>query len=94
MTELETFAVELSHEAARTALPFFRGEFARAVDPDPKHAHVVFETEAGGRVTYYDPRRFGFMGLIETATLAKLQALEKEHKSAAKALADSEPSGT
>ncbi|NBB15089.1 bifunctional DNA-formamidopyrimidine glycosylase/DNA-(apurinic or apyrimidinic site) lyase [Caulobacter sp. SLTY] len=40
------------------------GEFARAVDPDPKHAHVVFETEAGACVTYYDPRRFGFMSLI------------------------------
>ena len=26
MTELEAFAVELSHEAARTALPYFRGD--------------------------------------------------------------------
>jgi formamidopyrimidine-DNA glycosylase len=45
------------------------GEFHYAADPDPKHAHVVFETQAGGRVTYYDPRRFGFMGLIETGGL-------------------------
>lgn len=45
------------------------GEFHYAPDPDPKHAHVVFETEAGGRVTYYDPRRFGYMALIDTATL-------------------------
>jgi formamidopyrimidine-DNA glycosylase len=45
------------------------GEFHYAPDPDPKHAHVVFETEAGARVTYYDPRRFGFMALINTATL-------------------------
>jgi formamidopyrimidine-DNA glycosylase len=37
------------------------GEFHYAPDPDPKHAHVVFETEDGARVTYYDPRRFGFM---------------------------------
>lgn len=41
------------------------GAFARAVDPDPRHAHVVFETEDGARVTYYDPRRFGFMGLVD-----------------------------
>ncbi|MFN3512313.1 MAG: bifunctional DNA-formamidopyrimidine glycosylase/DNA-(apurinic or apyrimidinic site) lyase [Phenylobacterium sp.] len=43
------------------------GEFHYAPDPDPKHAHVVFETEAGERVTYYDPRRFGYMALVETA---------------------------
>lgn len=47
------------------------GEFAREVKPDDKHAHVVFETEAkdggeGATVTYYDPRRFGFMDLIPT----------------------------
>ncbi|HEY9236784.1 MULTISPECIES: bifunctional DNA-formamidopyrimidine glycosylase/DNA-(apurinic or apyrimidinic site) lyase [Phenylobacterium] len=47
------------------------GEFHYAPDPDPKHAHVVFETEAGGRVTYYDPRRFGYMDLIETTALAR-----------------------
>ena len=46
------------------------GEFLYAADPDPKHAHVVFETEEGGRVTYYDPRRFGYMHLIETDGLA------------------------
>ena len=47
------------------------GEFHYAPDPNPKHAHVVFETEAGGRVTYYDPRRFGYMDLIETTALAR-----------------------
>ncbi len=46
------------------------GQFVYAADPDPRHAHVVFETEAGGRVTYYDPRRFGYMGLIPTKTLS------------------------
>ncbi|HEX3700124.1 MAG TPA: bifunctional DNA-formamidopyrimidine glycosylase/DNA-(apurinic or apyrimidinic site) lyase [Phenylobacterium sp.] len=45
------------------------GDFHYAPDPDPKHAHVVFETEAGARITYYDPRRFGYMALINTATL-------------------------
>ncbi len=46
------------------------GEFHYASAPDPKHAHVLFETEAGDRVTYYDPRRFGFMDLIATDQLA------------------------
>lgn len=45
------------------------GQFRYAADPDPKHAHVALETEEGGRVTYYDPRRFGYMDLIETAAL-------------------------
>jgi formamidopyrimidine-DNA glycosylase len=45
------------------------GEFHYAADPDPKHAHIVFETDAGARVTYYDPRRFGYMALVNTATM-------------------------
>lgn len=45
------------------------GRFHYAVQADAKHAHVLFETEAGDRVTYYDPRRFGYMALLDTATL-------------------------
>ncbi len=45
------------------------GQFHYAPDPDPKHAHIVFETEAGARVTYYDPRRFGYMALVNSATI-------------------------
>jgi formamidopyrimidine-DNA glycosylase len=42
------------------------GDFALAQPPDPRHAHVVFETDAGATVTFYDPRRFGYMDLIAT----------------------------
>jgi formamidopyrimidine-DNA glycosylase len=42
------------------------GEFYYAAPADPKHAHVVFETDAGRRVTFFDPRRFGYMDLIAT----------------------------
>ena len=45
------------------------GDFVMAAEPDPKHAHVVFETEPGDVITYYDPRRFGFMGLADSADL-------------------------
>jgi formamidopyrimidine-DNA glycosylase len=31
---------------------------------DPAHDHVVFEFETGARVTYNDPRRFGYMLLL------------------------------
>ena len=41
------------------------GALALAAPADPKHAHVVFETDAGARITFFDPRRFGFMDLIE-----------------------------
>jgi formamidopyrimidine-DNA glycosylase len=40
------------------------GDFLYAAPADPKHAHVLFETEAGARITYFDPRRFGYMNLI------------------------------
>jgi formamidopyrimidine-DNA glycosylase len=45
------------------------GEFVHAQPADPKHAHVVFETDAGRRITYFDPRRFGYMDLIATDAL-------------------------
>jgi formamidopyrimidine-DNA glycosylase len=45
------------------------GEFHYAPAPDAKHAHVAFETDEGVRVTYYDPRRFGYMALVNSAIL-------------------------
>ncbi len=41
------------------------GVFSRAHDCNPRHDHVVFEFSgpAPGRVTYNDPRRFGFMDI-------------------------------
>ena len=45
MTELEAFAVELSHEAARTALPFFRGEFAQEDKGGPGAFDPVTEAD-------------------------------------------------
>jgi formamidopyrimidine-DNA glycosylase len=46
------------------------GEFARAAPADPKHAHIVFETEAGAVLTYFDARRFGYMDLLDTGGLS------------------------
>jgi formamidopyrimidine-DNA glycosylase len=47
------------------------GDFALAQPPDPKHAHIVFTTESGATVTFYDPRRFGYMDLIAADALAE-----------------------
>jgi formamidopyrimidine-DNA glycosylase len=45
------------------------GDFHHARSKDPTHDHVVFHFESGARVVYNDPRRFGFMTLIDTAAL-------------------------
>ena len=45
------------------------GEFHYAPSADEKHAHVVFHTEHGETVTYFDPRRFGYMDLIAAEAL-------------------------
>lgn len=65
-------------EAAAARRP---GGFALAQDCDPKHDHVVFHLEGAGgansgqnrkgraRVTYNDPRRFGFMDIVAAGDL-------------------------
>jgi len=47
------------------------GGFALAQDCDPKHDHVVFRLKGPrpARVTYNDPRRFGFMDLAGAGKL-------------------------
>jgi formamidopyrimidine-DNA glycosylase len=41
----------------------------RQVEPD-RHDHVVFDMSSGARVTFNDPRRFGFMDLLDPEELA------------------------
>lgn len=45
------------------------GAFALKAPEGQKHAHVVFDTDAGRRLTFFDARRFGFMGLVRTDRL-------------------------
>ncbi|MCB1509035.1 MAG: bifunctional DNA-formamidopyrimidine glycosylase/DNA-(apurinic or apyrimidinic site) lyase [Hyphomicrobiaceae bacterium] len=45
------------------------GAFHHPRSVAPRHDHVVLETADGTRVTYNDPRRFGFMDLVPTARL-------------------------
>jgi formamidopyrimidine-DNA glycosylase len=46
------------------------GDFVYAARADPKHAHIVFATDAGATITYFDPRRFGYMDLIPAETFS------------------------
>lgn len=45
------------------------GAYYHAAATDPVHTHVVLETDAGARLEYNDPRRFGYMDLITSATI-------------------------
>jgi formamidopyrimidine-DNA glycosylase len=40
------------------------GDFYDAAPTNPAHTHVVLDTDAGVRLEYNDPRRFGYMDLI------------------------------
>ncbi|MBK9083616.1 MAG: bifunctional DNA-formamidopyrimidine glycosylase/DNA-(apurinic or apyrimidinic site) lyase [Rhizobiales bacterium] len=57
---------------AGAALP---GLFHHPRGKDAAHDHVVFRLSNGARVVYNDPRRFGFMDLAPTATLAEAKHL-------------------
>ncbi len=45
------------------------GQFHHPAGDDPKHTHLVFETDRGGRIAFNDARRFGYMDLIPTGRL-------------------------
>src|SRR5580700_8489157 len=45
------------------------GDFRQEASTEDKHAHVVFDTDAGAKITYFDARRFGYMDLIPTQAL-------------------------
>lgn len=44
------------------------GQFVHDHPAPEKHDHVVFHMQNGARITFNDPRRFGAMDLLETAT--------------------------
>lgn len=46
-----------------------KGVFQHPRDKSAAHDHVVFRMENGARVTYNDPRRFGFMLLVARSEL-------------------------
>ena len=44
------------------------GQFVHRHPAPEKHDHVVFHMANGARITFNDPRRFGAMDLMDTAT--------------------------
>lgn len=51
------------------------GVFVHDHPAPEKHDHVVLHMENGARITFNDPRRFGAMDLMETATAAQHKLL-------------------
>lgn len=45
------------------------GDFYYSEPPNPAHTHVTVETDAGLRLEFNDPRRFGYMDLIDAEAL-------------------------
>jgi len=46
------------------------GDFHYETSSTSPHDHVIFHMENGARITYNDPRRFGFMDLLPSASVA------------------------
>lgn len=53
------------------------GQFLHAHPAPEKHDHVVLHMANGARITFNDPRRFGAMDLLETATAEQHPLLAK-----------------
>lgn len=64
----ETLLVHLGMSGRMTVSGDPLGQFTHDHPAKEKHDHVVFDMENGARVTFNDPRRFGAMDLLDTAT--------------------------
>ena len=64
----ETLLVHLGMSGRMTVSGDPLGQFVHDHPKAEKHDHVVFDMDNGARVTFNDPRRFGAMDLLDTAT--------------------------
>lgn len=64
----ETLLIHLGMSGRMTVSGDPLGQFVHEHPKLIKHDHVVFHMDNGARVTFNDPRRFGAMDLLDTAT--------------------------
>ena len=64
----ETLLIHLGMSGRMTVSGDPLGQFTHNHPQAEKHDHVVFDMDNGARVTFNDPRRFGAMDLLDTAT--------------------------
>jgi formamidopyrimidine-DNA glycosylase len=65
----ETLVMHLGMSGRFTCTGQLLGEFVHETGGDATHDHIVFTMASGAVVTYNDPRRFGFMELINANEL-------------------------
>ena len=66
----------IAHLGMSGRFRIFKGAPDDAPPPPERHDHVLFDIEGGGTVRFNDPRRFGFMDLIETGALGGYRMLK------------------
>ncbi len=64
----ETLLVHLGMSGRMTVSGDPLGQFVHDHPQAQKHDHVVLDMDNGARITFNDPRRFGAMDLLQTAT--------------------------
>jgi formamidopyrimidine-DNA glycosylase len=64
----ETLLIHLGMSGRMTVSGDPLGQFVHEHPQAQKHDHVVLHMDNGARITFNDPRRFGAMDLLETAT--------------------------
>ena len=64
----ETLLIHLGMSGRMTVSGDPLGQFVHDHPQTQKHDHVVFDMDNGARITFNDPRRFGAMDLLDTAT--------------------------
>ncbi|MFT7593849.1 MAG: formamidopyrimidine-DNA glycosylase [Paracoccaceae bacterium] len=64
----ETLLIHLGMSGRMTVSGDPLGRFAHDHPATQKHDHVVLHMQNGARITFNDPRRFGAMDLLQTAT--------------------------
>lgn len=71
----ETLLIHLGMSGRMTVSGDPLGQFAHEHPQAAKHDHVVLDMDNGARITFNDPRRFGAMDLLETATAERHKLL-------------------
>ena len=64
----ETLLIHLGMSGRMTVSGDPLGQFVHDHPSQEKHDHVMFDMDNGARITFNDPRRFGAMDLLDTAT--------------------------
>ena len=64
----ETLLIHLGMSGRMTVPGDPMGQFVHDHPQQQKHDHVMFDMDNGERITFNDPRRFGAMDLLDTAT--------------------------